>query len=158
MALNPVDSGLPENDAGADARAPGVDASATDGATARDAAADVTITAPPDPDDASVDGPTNPPQLDAGNDGAPTFPDAEADGGIVWTGPPPDPGMASCEIYNPAIGGGCICETVKNGHLYSMTCQNDLEQCVCAIDEVTTTQIANLCESVPDSFEQACGF
>jgi hypothetical protein len=95
-------------------------------------------------------------------DGAPAEeagpPPQDAGGDIVWTGPPPPPGTGSCEIYNPMIGGGCVCEEQKNGHLYSLTCENDTATCTCAVDGTPTKQIANLCEGASAQFYQLCGF
>jgi hypothetical protein len=108
------------------------------------------------PVDASPDAADSSPPEDSGAD------DAEAgivaEGGIVWTGPPPPPGMSSCEIYNPSLGGGCVCETVQSGHVYAVTCANDSASCACTIDGTPTIQIANLCEGDSTAFFQLCGF
>jgi hypothetical protein len=102
------------------------------------------------PIDASLDaGDSAPPQDSGPSDG---------EGGIVWTGPAPPPGMSSCEIYNPSLGGGCVCETVENGHVYAATCADDSASCTCTIDNVPTKQIANLCEGDSTGFFQLCGF
>jgi hypothetical protein len=85
-------------------------------------------------------------------------PPQDAAGDIVWTGPPPEAGTSACEIYNPMIGGGCVCETQNNGHLYAVTCENDTAQCTCTVDGAPTKQIANLCEGPSTQFYQLCGF
>jgi hypothetical protein len=86
-------------------------------------------------------------------------PDAAAgDGGIVWTGPPPDPGTGACEIMNPMFGGGCVCEQQGNGHLYAVTCENDTSPCTCTVDGAPKKQIPNLCEGPSTQFYQLCGF
>lgn len=85
-------------------------------------------------------------------------PPADAQNDVSWIGPPPAPGLNSCQVYNPATGGGCICEaTDTSGHVYQAYCSNNSDPCKCSVDGKQSKEVPNLCEAF-ESFRMDCGF
>ena len=120
--------------------------------------------APPIPHDgAATDSTASDSTLDAARD-APVEssrpgPDALADSFFPFpeTALPPE-GLASCMIFSPASGGGCVCSVQKNGHLYQANCAGNSGPCTCAIDNTPTKMIPNDVCGNPMSFIRECGF
>ncbi|HET6284114.1 MAG TPA: hypothetical protein VFH73_24365 [Polyangia bacterium] len=101
--------------------------------------------------------------LDAGRDApveaSDARPDAPADSFFTFpeTALPPE-GLASCMIFSPASGGGCVCSVQKSGHLYQVNCAGNSDPCTCAIDNTPTKMIPNDVCGNPMAFIRECGF